>query len=69
MVLTGETGEFRRVAVDLHRRLSEFVHRVVVHRRDKSMRWWRHWLREDPHIHTHKWLRPDMVLPAPFSSV
>ena len=24
------------------------------------------WLREDPLVHTYKWLRPDLVPPAPF---
>ena len=26
---------------------------------------WRNWVREDPLVHPHKWLRPDFVLPAP----
>ena len=59
-------GEFHRVVSDLHRRLSDFVHAVVVHRRDEAVKGWRNWLREDPLIHPYKWLRPDLVLPAPF---
>ena len=51
------------------RRLSDFIHGVVVHRRDEATREWRNWLREDPLVHPFKWLRPDLVLPAPFSSV
>ena len=47
MVLTGRIGDFRRVAGELHRRLCEFVHRVVVHRRDEAFCGWRNWLRED----------------------
>ena len=47
LVLTGRIGDFRRVAGELHRRLCEFVHRVVVHRRDEAFRGWRNWLRED----------------------
>ena len=27
---------------------------------------WRIWLREDPLVHTYKWLKPDLVLSAPF---
>ena len=27
---------------------------------------WRNWLREDPFVHPYKWLRPDLVPPAPF---
>ena len=33
----------------------------VVHRRG-----WRNWLREDPLVHPYRWLRPDLVPPAPF---
>ena len=62
-------GEFHRVVADLHRRLSDFMHAVVVHRRDDAIRGWRNWIREDPLVHPYKWLRPDLVPPAPFSSV
>ena len=27
---------------------------------------WRNWIREDPLVHPHKCLRPDLVPPAPF---
>ena len=47
-------------------RLSDFTHGIVVHRRDEAVREWRNWLREDPMVQPHKWLRPDLVLPAPF---
>ena len=59
-------GEFHRIVSDVHRRLSDFVHAVVVHRRDEAIRGWRNWLREDPLVHPYKWLRPDLVPPAPF---
>ena len=59
-------GEFYRVVSDVHRRHSDFVHAVVVHRRDEAVEGWRIWLREDPLIHPCKWLRPDLVPPAPF---
>ena len=44
-------GEFHRVVSDLHRRLSDFIHEVVVHRRDEAVRGWRSWVREGPLIH------------------
>ena len=59
-------GEFHRVVSDLHRRLSDFIHEVVVHRRDEAVRGWRNWVREDPMIHPYKWLRPDLIPPSPF---
>ena len=59
-------GESRRLVEDLHCRLSDFIHKVVVHRREEAIRGWRNWSREDPLVHPHKWLRSDLVLPAPF---
>ena len=44
-------GDFRRTVGDVHRRLSDFIHGVVVHRRDEACRGWRNWLREDPLVH------------------
>ena len=53
----GGLGEFRRVTGDLHCRLSDFIHRVVVHRSDDAIRGWRNWVREDPLVHFFKkWL-------------
>ena len=59
-------GAFFDVASDVHRRLSDFIHQVVIHRRDAAIRGWRNWIREDPLVHPYRWLRPDLVLPAPF---
>ena len=59
-------GAFFHAASDVHRRLSDFIHQVVVHRRDESIRGWRSWIREDPMVHPYRWLRPDLVPPAPF---
>ena len=39
---------------------------VVVCRRDEAIRVWRYWIRQDPLVHPYRWLRPDLVLPAPF---
>ena len=57
---------FYHAASDVHHRLSDFIHAVVVHRRHDTIRGWRHWIREDPLVHPKKWLRPDLVPPAPF---
>ena len=59
-------GEFHGVVSGLHRRLCDFIHAGVVHRRDDAFRRWRNWVREDPLIHPYKWLRPALVPPAPF---
>ena len=58
-------GDFHRVVSDVHHQLSDFIHAIVVHRRDDAIRGWRHWLREDCMVHPYKWLRPDLVPPAP----
>ena len=59
-------GAFFDVASDVHRRLSDFIHQVVIHCRDSAIRGWRDWIREDPLVHPYRWLRPDLVPPAPF---
>ena len=41
-------GDFHRTVCDVHRRLSDFIHWIVVHRRYEAIKRWRHWLREDP---------------------
>ena len=41
MVRGAGIGDFHRVVSDVHRRLSDFVHAVVVHRRDEAVRGWR----------------------------
>ena len=62
----GDLGQCCQVVQGLHRRLSDFIHAVVVHRREEAIRGWRGWLREDPFAHPYKWLRPELVPPAPF---
>ena len=61
-----DIGAFFHAASDVHRRLSDFIHQVVVNRRDEAVRGWRNWIREDPLVHPYRWLRPDLVPPAPF---
>ena len=48
--------------------ITEFVQRVVIHRKDSTIRGWRNWVLEDPLVHPYKWLRLDLVPPAPFLS-
>ena len=57
---------FFHAASGVPRRLSDIIHGVVVYRRDEAVRGWRNWIREDPMVHPYRWLRPDLVLPAPF---
>ena len=59
-------GAFFHAAAGVHRRLCDFIHQVVVHRRDEAIRGLRNWIREDPSVHPYRWLRPDLVPPAPF---
>ena len=51
---------------DLHCENSDFIHGVVVPRRDEAIRRWRNWLREDPLVYPFQWLWPDLVPLAPF---
>ena len=46
----GGLGECYQVVIDLHRGLSDFLHAVVVRRREVAIRGWRDWLREDPFV-------------------
>ena len=48
---SGDLGQCCQVVQGLHRRLSDFIHAVVVHRREEAFRGWRGWLREDPFVH------------------
>ena len=66
MARSGGLGVWLQVVDGLHCRLSDFIHGVVVHRREEAFREWRNWLREDPLVHPYKWLRPDLIPPAPF---
>ena len=59
-------GDFYHVVCDVHRRLSDFLHAIVIHRRDEATGGWWNWVREDPLVHPYKWLRPDLVPPALF---
>ena len=53
-------GDFHRVVADIPHHLSDFIHAIVVHRRDEAIWEWRNWIREDPMVHPCKWLQPDL---------
>ena len=59
-------GALFDAAAGVHRRLCDFIHQVVVHRRDEAVRGWRNWIRKDPLVHPYRWLRSDLVPPVPF---
>ena len=43
-----DIGAFFHAASDVHCRVSDFIHAIVVHQRDEAIRGWRNWIREDP---------------------
>ena len=51
-------GDFHRVASGFHHRLGDFIHAVVVHRRDEAIQGWRNWVREDPLVHLYQVASP-----------
>ena len=59
-------GDFHRVVCNLHHRLSDFIHGSSFTDGMRLIRGWRNWIWEDSLVHPYKWLRPDLVLPAPF---
>ena len=59
-------GAFFDFAAGVHRRFCDFIHQVLVNRGDEAVRGRRNWIREDPLVHPYRWLRPDLVPPAPF---
>ena len=66
-VVGSDIGEFRGVVKEgLLCRVSDFIHRVVVHRRDEAVLCWRSSSREEPLVHPYQWSRPGMMPPAPF---
>ena len=46
--------------------ITDFVKGVVSSRRDFVLQGWRSWLLEDPLVHPDRWLKSDLVPPAPF---
>ena len=55
--------------VALYNRVVDYIRSIVIHRRDHNIRAWRAWVLEDRSSHPYRWLRPDLVLPAPILSV
>ena len=58
-------GDHVRVLCDV---VVDFLHKVVVSRKNVAVRSWRSWILEDDKVHPHRWLKPDLVAPAPFLS-
>ena len=50
----------------LHLDLDKFLKAIVRHRKEKAVHDWKAWVLEDPLVHPYRWLRPDLVPPAPF---
>ena len=48
-------GNHVRVLLDA---VVDFLHKVVVHRRDVPVRDWRSWMLEDDKVHPYRWLKP-----------
>ena len=65
----GGMGEFHAWVVVLHDGVVGHIRRVVSRRREHGIRAWRTWILEDRSTHPFRWLRPDMVPPAPILSV
>ena len=58
-------GDHVRVLYDV---VVDFLHKVVVSRKDVAVRSWRSWMLEDDKVHPYRWLKPDLV-PLHLSSV
>ena len=59
-------GDHVRVLYDV---VIDFLHKVVVSRKDVAVRGWRSWMLEDGKVHPYRWLKPDLVTPVPFCAV
>ena len=46
--------------------LSDFISRVVSAEREVAVLAWKRWLHEDLNSRPFRWLRPDLVTPAPY---
>ena len=56
-------GDHVRVSYDV---VVDFLHKVVVYRKDVAVRGWRSWMLEDDKVHPYRWLKSDLVALAPF---
>ena len=63
-----ELDRFRETVAGSIAKITDFIQHVVLHRKEIAIRKWRNWVLEDPHVHPHRWLRPDNVPPNPFLS-
>ena len=53
------------VGAGLGRLVTLFI-RLWLRRENVAVASWKRWILEDPLVHPYKWVRPDMVPPAPF---
>ena len=61
--------DFHAWVVYLYNQVVEFIRKVVSHRKEHNIKAWRTWVLEDRSSHPCRWLRPDLVPPAPILSV
>ena len=66
---SGGLGEYHAWVVALYNRVGNYIRSVVIHRRDHNIKAWKTWVLEDRSAHPYRWLRPDLVPPAPILSV
>ena len=62
----GGLGEWCRVVEGLHLRLSDFIQRIDVHRREEVIRVWRNWLRGGSSCSSLQVAQTGLGAPAPF---
>ena len=65
----GGLQDYHAWVLSLYNRVVEFVRKVVIHRREHGIRAWRTWVLEHRSSHPYRWLRPDLVPPAPILAV
>ena len=66
---SGGLGDYHAWVVALYNRVVNYIRNIVIHRRDHNIKAWRAWVLEDRSSHPYRWLRPDLVPPAPILSV
>ena len=66
---SGGLGDYHAWVVALYKSVVNYIRNIVIHRRDHNIKAWRAWVLEDRSSHPYRWLRPDLVPPAPILSV
>ena len=65
----GGLQDYHAWVIALYGQVVDFIRKIVAHRRDHNIMAWRTWVLEDRSSHPCRWLRPDLVPPAPILSV